>query len=96
MAKSKDIPDTIPSPEGPVVCAKCGAEIGPKVIPVNHDGSIYCPKCFVHSVIQSVPQLYAPGFAAVKCTRCETEAMVPQGARCPNCRWRILTVLPRG
>ena len=74
-----------------LMCATCGEPIGDKTLPVNHAGAVYCPQCFVHVVTLDTGHI---GLHAAKCGRCEA-VFVAHGPRCPQCRYTVLTALPK-
>ncbi len=74
-------------------CASCGQPIADKELPVTHDGALYCPQCFVHVVAPASEGRFT-GLQAAKCGRCES-VFVAHGPKCPQCRYTVLTALPK-
>lgn len=95
MAASKKDAAPVPAPEAGPVCACCKRELPKPALPVYCDGECYCPACFVYRIAPASNGRFHPeGFLAVQCPTCGAEAVITKGSRCPNCRWRILNVLP--
>lgn len=83
------------TPEQPAVrcCVLCGESIGDKCLPVEHEGCLYCPQCFVHVVAPASEGRFT-GLHAVRCERCAS-VFVANGPKCPQCRYTVLTALSK-
>jgi hypothetical protein len=78
-------------------CVACEAPLGdgPKRAPVNADGEVFCPRCFVHHRAHQEPSRFAASrFAALLCSRCGWESADFGRGCCGQCGSRFVVALP--